>query len=49
MSLLELPHSPHRIECYDISNLQGTNAVGSMVVFNDGIPVKKDYRKFGIK
>jgi len=49
MNLLELPHSPHRIECYDISNLQGTNAVGSMVVFNDGIPIKKDYRKFGIK
>jgi len=48
MNLLELPHSPNRIECYDISNFQGTNAVGSMVVFNNGIPIKKDYRKFTI-
>lgn len=41
--------SPRRIECYDISNVQGTNAVGSMVVFEQGLPKKSDYRKFTIK
>ncbi len=40
---------PQRIECYDISNVQGTNAVGSMVVFEQGLPKKSDYRKFTIK
>lgn len=38
-----------RVECYDISNISGKNAVGSMVVFKDGIPDKKEYRKFNIK
>ncbi len=46
---LELPRLPRRIECYDISNLQGTNPVASMVVFEDGKPAKKEYRKFAIK
>lgn len=38
-----------RIECFDISNIQGKNAVGSMVVFNDGSPDKSQYKKFRIK
>lgn len=46
---LSLPHPPRRIECYDISNIQGTNAVGSMVVFEDGRPKKGHYRRFQIK
>jgi excinuclease ABC subunit C len=46
---LELPDVPKRIECYDISNIQGTNAVGSMVVFYEGRPRKSDYRRFSIK
>ena len=46
---LGLPHPPNRIECYDISNIQGTAAVGSMVVFEQGIPSKKHYRRFNIK
>ena len=46
---LELPRLPRRIECFDISNIQGTNAVASMVVFVDGRPAKKEYRKFAIK
>jgi excinuclease ABC subunit C len=40
---------PNRIECYDISNTQGTASVGSMVVFTQGVPNKKLYRKFNIK
>src|SRR5512136_2065867 len=40
---------PARIECFDISNTQGTNSVASMVVFVNGIPRKSDYRKFNIK
>ena len=40
---------PARIECFDISNTQGTNSVASMVVFINGIPRKSDYRKFNIK
>jgi excinuclease ABC subunit C len=44
-----LPEPPNRIECYDISNLQGTAAAGSMVVFEQGAPSKKLYRKFTIK
>lgn len=40
---------PHRIECYDVSNLQGTLAVASRVVFEDGEPVKKDYRRYRIR
>ncbi|MBI5037651.1 MAG: excinuclease ABC subunit UvrC [Candidatus Kerfeldbacteria bacterium] len=47
--LLKLPKPPRRIETYDISNIQGTNAVGSMVVFTDGQPDKQWYRKFKIK
>jgi len=46
---LGLPEPPNRIECYDISNLQGTAAAGSMVVFEQGTPNKKLYRKFTIK
>lgn len=46
---LDLPEPPVRIECYDISTLQGTNTVGSMVVFAKGIPRKSDYRRFKIK
>ena len=46
---LHLPDVPHRIECYDISNTQGTSAVGSMVVFQQGVPYKKHYRRFNIK
>jgi excinuclease ABC subunit C len=46
---LSLPRVPTRIECYDISNLQGTNAVGSMVVFVDGKRLSSDYRRFKIR
>jgi excinuclease ABC subunit C len=46
---LELPEPPHRIECYDISNIQGTNPVASMVVFAEGRPKKSDYRRFKIQ
>jgi excinuclease ABC subunit C len=46
---LNLPSLPARIECYDISNIQGTSAVGSMVVFVDGNPSKAEYRRFRIK
>lgn len=46
---LKLPSPPNRIECYDISNIQGTAAVGSMVVFEQGVPNKKMYRRFNIK
>lgn len=46
---LLLPDPPKRVECYDISNVQGTNAVGSMVVFEDGLPKKSAYKKFKIK
>ena len=46
---LELPDLPRRIECYDISNIQGTNAVGSMVVFIDGRPRPQEYRRFRIR
>jgi excinuclease ABC subunit C len=46
---LGLPEPPNRIECYDISNIQGTSATGSMAVFVKGTPRKSDYRKFRIK
>ena len=46
---LSLPELPRRIECYDISNTQGTNPVGSMVVFEDGKPKPAHYRRFKIK
>ena len=45
---LDLPELPLRIECFDISNTQGTNSVGSMVVFEDGQAKKSDYRRFAI-
>jgi excinuclease ABC subunit C len=47
--LLALPEAPRRIESYDISNIQGNFAVGSMVVFESGAPKKSDYRKFRIR
>jgi len=47
--VLDLARFPHRIEAYDISNIQGTNAVGSMVVFEDGSPRPAQYRRFRIK
>ncbi|MFZ0032305.1 MAG: excinuclease ABC subunit UvrC, partial [Candidatus Cybelea sp.] len=46
---LELPEPPHRIECYDVSNIQGTNPVASMVVFVEGRARKSEYRKFKIQ
>jgi len=46
---LGLPRLPLRIECFDISILHGTNPVASMVVFEDGKPAKKEYRRFAIK
>jgi excinuclease ABC subunit C len=48
-SALELPGLPARIECYDISTFQGTNSVGSMVVFEDGRPRTGEYRRFEIR
>ncbi len=47
--VLNLEKIPKRIECYDISNIQGSNPVGSMVVFVDGLPAKSEYRKFKIQ
>jgi excinuclease ABC subunit C len=46
---LSLPQPPRKIECYDISNIQGTAPVASMVAFLDGMPLKEGYRKFSIK
>ncbi len=48
-SLLELDSIPHRIEGYDISHIQGSDAVASQVVFINGIPAKQHYRKYKIK
>ncbi|MGH9079278.1 MAG: excinuclease ABC subunit UvrC, partial [Acidimicrobiales bacterium] len=45
---LGLPDAPLRIECYDMSHLQGTDYVGSMVVFEDGLPKKSDYRHYRV-
>ena len=45
---LELPVALLRIECFDISHVQGTNVVGSMVVVEDGLPKKSEYRKFAV-
>ena len=45
---LELDQAPLRIECYDVSNLQGTDVVASMVVFEDGLARKSEYRRFAI-
>ncbi len=46
---LALERAPYRIECFDMSHLQGTNYVGSMVVFEDGVAKKSDYRHFNVK
>ncbi len=46
---LDLPDAPHRIECYDISNIGGTNPTASMVVFVEGRAKKSDYRRFKIR
>ncbi|GHF09175.1 excinuclease ABC subunit UvrC [Pseudolysinimonas yzui] len=46
---LGLDEAPLRIECYDVSHLGGTNIVASMVVFEDGLPIKNAYRKFAIR
>ena len=48
-SALQLTAPPNRIECYDVSNTQGTAIVGSMVVFEQGVPSKRLYRKFNIE
>ena len=45
---LHLPEAPLRIECYDMAHLQGTDYVGSMVVLEDGMPAKKEYRRFKV-
>lgn len=47
--IIDLPETPRRIEGYDISHIQGSNAVGSQVVFIDGIPAKQCYRRYKIK
>jgi excinuclease ABC subunit C len=46
---LGLPDAPLRIECYDMSHIQGTDYVGSMVVLEDGLPRKSDYRRFKVR
>ncbi|MFA6225341.1 MAG: excinuclease ABC subunit UvrC [Methanoregula sp.] len=48
-AVLELPDTPHVIECFDISHLSGTSMVGSMVQFRDGTTDKKNYRRFKIR
>jgi len=48
-SALALRQPPYRIECFDMSHLQGTNYVGSMVVFEDGLAKKSDYRHFNVR
>ena len=47
--LLDLEIEPRRIECFDISNIQGSDIVASMVAFEDGLPRKSEYRKFRVK
>jgi excinuclease ABC subunit C len=46
---LDLPFAPLRIECFDMSHIQGTDYVGSMVVMEDALPKKSDYRRFKIR
>ncbi len=46
---LGLPDAPLRIECYDVSHISGTDAVAGMVVFEDGVPRKSEYRKFTVR
>ncbi|WP_299403837.1 excinuclease ABC subunit UvrC [Acaryochloris sp. IP29b_bin.148] len=48
-TLLDLPDLPHRLECYDISHIQGSDAVASRVVFLDGLPAKQHYRRYKIR
>ena len=48
-TLAGLDHAPHRLEAYDISHTAGADTVASMVVFHDGKPLKRDYRRFQIK
>jgi excinuclease ABC subunit C len=47
--LLSLPEAPLRIECYDMAHLQGSDYVGSMVVLEDGLPNKREYRRFKVR
>lgn len=47
--VLDLPRLPERMECFDISHMQGAETVASMVVFEDGKPAKKEYRRFKLK
>ena len=47
--VLRLPEAPLRIECYDMAHIQGTDYVGSMVVLEDGLPNKREYRRFKVK
>jgi excinuclease ABC subunit C len=47
--LLGLPEAPLRIECYDMAHLQGSDYVGSMVVLEDGLPAKREYRRFKVR
>jgi excinuclease ABC subunit C len=47
--VLELPVAPLRIECFDVSNLQGTSVVASMVVFEDGVARRGEYRRFAVR
>jgi excinuclease ABC subunit C len=47
--LLHLPEAPLRIECYDMAHMQGSDYVGSMVVLEDGLPNKREYRRFKVK
>jgi len=47
--ILELPAPPHRIEAFDISNVRGEHAVGSMIVFQDGHPRRSEYRRYRIR
>lgn len=47
--VLDLPRLPERMECFDISHIQGTETVASMVVFEHGKPAKKEYRKFKLR
>jgi excinuclease ABC subunit C len=46
---LDLPEAPLRIECFDMSHIQGTDYVGSMVVMSDGLPDKREYRRFKVR
>ncbi|HET9442581.1 MAG TPA: excinuclease ABC subunit UvrC [Acidimicrobiales bacterium] len=46
---LDLPEAPLRIECFDMSHIQGSDYVGSMVVMEDGLPAKREYRRFKVR